>query len=97
MLSDTGADNHGIVRQVQEEQYGRIALQCQARPFAETVNCKIKIARLRASAVTALTFSGGPIYPLFKLPKTNDKSTGLNAHAHLIPIVSAIKHQAVDT
>jgi hypothetical protein len=95
-LPGAGADHDGILRQVQKEQNGGIALQRQAGPFAETVNGEVQIARLRASPCVAFTFGGGAIDPLLEFSETHDIASGFKAHAHFIAVVCAIKHEAVD-
>ena len=85
-----------MVRQVQKEQNGRIALQGEARPFAETVNREIKIACLGASAYAAFAFLGRAIDPLLKFAETDHVATRFQTHTHFVAIVGAIEHQAMD-
>ena len=97
LLPGGGAGYHGILWQVQKEQNSRIALQGQARPFTKTVNGKVQIACLRTSPCMAFAFGGGAIDPLLKFAKAHYIATWLKTHAHFIPIVGAVEHQAVDT
>lgn len=65
-------------------------------PPAQAIDREIEVARLRSSSGVSRAFRRRPVHPLFEVSETYDEPPRLEADTHLIAIISARQHEAVD-